>query len=1339
MLVHLKRRGLAYCVMVLFFSGAAVRSVLALPGPIGLEPAGFYTFPEGFKPFDAPVTSDAVASGVPEIAEWTRSNEPGDTFSLTGSHLSEFLGDEAGRDSYFHVFGQSDAGKVEDVVRIRRLDELMAALTLPVSLPTESVYLLWARNHSGFGRPVAINRAEAWWIGPSKVESGEGFSLFGRNLKMGDGKTHLYIEELNRWLESEAGNGYKADFALPSDIAPGTYTVWAHNEHGKAYGWSQALTLHVIAKELWNGAVVNVKDFGARGDGVSDDFTAIKDAMNACPSHGTLYFPAGTYLVGDRFWYVKSDIRFKGEGENVSIIKAHPDNALSSNYGYFHDNMKRVEFRDLGFESNAGYQGGLVVCRFSEDVRFVNCRFSQLGSSSTATPVDMAEARNISFTDCTFIINRNIYTGAAEGLFFDGCSFLGRHDVNKLIGIDGSKNVSVINCTAEPYDSSDPGNGAGWTKGRFVNGTGSAGAFRNVYIGDNTTRDLCPRYDPTLGKYSQTVDQNSGEQIMFEYLKTEYRGAVVRTPSERTVICSGLSRDLSKQIIAVVDGPGTGQSRYVTDVDTGSGLVTVSEPWAVRPTAESVVIIGRFGYRFAVVNNDLQGHPRTTDPHEVLYGSGPAYTNYTASCGVSFYGGFFESVVDGNQIADMREGVMNWSLSEHANDLGYNVLQPNYFNLFKNNVMTNCLTGISDLHVSFGGRIPQYQDRAIMGSVWRNNVATGLTGHIMGLSSNTDKATISFSVFDRNRLQCTLYGIGGLSNVYHPVYVENEFEATGTGIKFSGGSQSVLKDNSWTGFSSDYGGELPGEILELPRRTVFVNTQADEITVPVHNGGTDELNWNVSTSEDWIQVLAEDRSVEAEGTKDSLTLKIDKTKAPAAGSQGIVSVSVAGQVKKLTVIYKDASAPGQSEEPGNDILSLRVEGPDAVDEGTIATFRCMAEMEDGTSVETNASWSLSSTAAGIDSAGILSAGEVDQNETITITASVDELAVTKVVQVRDIPATLTALQVSGPSSIQEGASGQFSCLAVYDDGSSEAVSPVWSVSGYATIDGTGLFAAGDVAGNQNVTVSASYEGITASSDVTVLYIAPVVTSLVISGALTVDEGSSAWYSCDAVYSDGSRVSVTPDWSLNSGSASISSSGLLLAGNLAGDEEVLLQAGYDGVYSSYAVTLVRSESSPTPESLVIGAPDSMSERSSVNLSCTAVYADQSSEAVTPVWSVNSGAVSISSSGELTVGDLDAVETVLVTASYSGISASCSIEIQIINGQVVYPLNGFENCRVKAALWDAQASEWHDLGEQVGPKELVVENINPDQWYWLTIREFNEESQEWVAVHENWLSM
>jgi hypothetical protein len=65
---------------------------------------------------------------------------------------------------------------------------------------------------------------------------------------------------------------------------------------------------------------VNVRDYGAKGDGVSDDTAAIRASLTAVPlSGGTVYLPCGTYLISSGLTITTSHTTITSEGECATL------------------------------------------------------------------------------------------------------------------------------------------------------------------------------------------------------------------------------------------------------------------------------------------------------------------------------------------------------------------------------------------------------------------------------------------------------------------------------------------------------------------------------------------------------------------------------------------------------------------------------------------------------------------------------------------------------------------------------------------------------------------------------------------------------------------------------------------------------------------------------------------------------------------------------------------------------------------------------------------------------------------------------------------------------------
>jgi hypothetical protein len=108
----------------------------------------------------------------------------------------------------------------------------------------------------------------------------------------------------------------------------------------------------------------NVKEYGAIGDGTTDDTAAITNAINAAntPSGGVVFFPAGTYITGPQTIY--SNITYLGSGVGASIIQLKPgSNAalfkadqFDANTGTTNTGISKFAFRQLTLDGNKAGQ-----------------------------------------------------------------------------------------------------------------------------------------------------------------------------------------------------------------------------------------------------------------------------------------------------------------------------------------------------------------------------------------------------------------------------------------------------------------------------------------------------------------------------------------------------------------------------------------------------------------------------------------------------------------------------------------------------------------------------------------------------------------------------------------------------------------------------------------------------------------------------------------------------------------------------------------------------------------------------------------------------------------------
>lgn len=191
-------------------------------------------------------------------------------------------------------------------------------------------------------------------------------------------------------------------------------------------------TARTVDAKLKDGAL-SVKDFGATGDGSTDDYTAINACFTAALLAGkSVYFPTGTYRITEQLTLLDADGLFIfGEGtENATTIRQ-----VTNSKGVFKftitaaGTVNNITIRDMRIESTAGTPGtgilfGVTTTEFWDEVRLDNVYFYNWTKGMEWQRVSNSAVIRCDFHNCTTGFN---YTSAGLGNanWFGNCWFGG--------------------------------------------------------------------------------------------------------------------------------------------------------------------------------------------------------------------------------------------------------------------------------------------------------------------------------------------------------------------------------------------------------------------------------------------------------------------------------------------------------------------------------------------------------------------------------------------------------------------------------------------------------------------------------------------------------------------------------------------------------------------------------------------------------------------------------------------------------------------------------------------------------------------------------------------------
>lgn len=113
----------------------------------------------------------------------------------------------------------------------------------------------------------------------------------------------------------------------------------------------------------------NVRQFGATGNGSTDDTAAVQNAENFCYASGqSLRFPSGTYIISNTSITKKSGVSWFGAGQGISVIKAA--SATFSTAMVSAGTSSNMSFYNLSFDTSnmtpSGYPASLAISSWTD-------------------------------------------------------------------------------------------------------------------------------------------------------------------------------------------------------------------------------------------------------------------------------------------------------------------------------------------------------------------------------------------------------------------------------------------------------------------------------------------------------------------------------------------------------------------------------------------------------------------------------------------------------------------------------------------------------------------------------------------------------------------------------------------------------------------------------------------------------------------------------------------------------------------------------------------------------------------------------------------------------------
>ncbi|MEQ8153481.1 MAG: glycosyl hydrolase family 28-related protein [Clostridiaceae bacterium] len=241
---------------------------------------------------------------------------------------------------------------------------------------------------------------------------------------------------------------------------------------------------------------VNVKSFGAEGDGLADDTAAVQNAFNEAETlKGTVLFPTGTYLINDNL--LIPDINIKGDQAVILIsnsFKGTVSHELAiRNKNFWGNSADSFSVEGITFKmGTAAYGGTTLGLNGVENVKIKNCYFENSTYRNSSTSLDLySNCKNIIVENCVFDNQSDAPAGGvwvrsytpdynSENIVFKNCKFNNKK-ADEAIAVWGAsgtvKNIWIRECEFNSY--------RGTNNPAHLITLGNNGTVENLYFENN--------------------------------------------------------------------------------------------------------------------------------------------------------------------------------------------------------------------------------------------------------------------------------------------------------------------------------------------------------------------------------------------------------------------------------------------------------------------------------------------------------------------------------------------------------------------------------------------------------------------------------------------------------------------------------------------------------------------------------------------------------------------------------------------------------------------------------------------------------------------------------------